>query len=88
MSAGEHPDRARLQARDMSALINPPRQPRDDDVAGLSQAARQPLGERESRGGSVAGADDRDRRLAQRLRAAPEEREWAARNRSPAAAGG
>ena len=45
MSPGEHPDGAGLQARDMGALIDPPRQPRDDDVAGLSQAARQPLGE-------------------------------------------
>ena len=71
MSAGEHPDGAGLQARSMGALIDSPRQPRDDDIAGLSQAARQPLGERESRGGSITGAHDRDRRLAQRLRGAP-----------------
>ena len=71
MSAGEHPDGAGLQARDMGALIDPPRQPRDDDIAGLPQAARQPLGESQPRGGSVAGAYDRDRRLAQRLRGAP-----------------
>ena len=34
----------------MGALIDPPRQPRDNHVAGLSQAARQPLGESQSRG--------------------------------------
>ena len=60
----------------MGALVDPPRQPRDDDVAGLSQTARQPLGERESRSGSVAGAHDRDRRLAQNFRAAPKRENW------------
>ena len=76
MSPGEHADGAGLQARDMGALVDPPRQPRDDDVAGLSQAARQPLGERQSRSGSVAGADDRDRRLAQHRRLAPKSENW------------
>jgi hypothetical protein len=71
MSAGEHPDRAGLQTRNMNALVDPARQPRDDDVASLSQAARQSLGESQSRGRSIAGAHDRDRRLAQRLCAAP-----------------
>jgi hypothetical protein len=71
MSAGEHPDRAGLQTRNMDALVDPARPPRDADVAGLSQAARQPLGESQSRGGSVAGAHDRDRRLAQRPRDTP-----------------
>ena len=45
MSAGEDPDRASLSACDMRALVDPPRQPRDDGVSGLAQAARQPLGE-------------------------------------------
>ena len=71
MSPGEHPHGAGLQARDMSALIDSPRQPRDDNEARLSQAARQPLGESQSCGGSVAGSHDRDRRLAQGLRCAP-----------------
>jgi hypothetical protein len=70
VSPSEHSDGAGLQARDMDALVDPARQPRDDHVAGLSQTARQPLGERESRSGSVAGADDCDRRLAHRFRAA------------------
>ena len=74
VAAGEHADRAGLEARDMGALVDPPRQARDDDVAGLAQAARQPLGEHEPRGGGVAGADDRHRRCPQRLRA-PAERE-------------
>ncbi len=74
MSAGEHPNGAGLQARDMGALIDSAREPRDDDVSGLSQSARQPFGESEPRGGGVAGADDRDRRLVQHLRA-PAQRE-------------
>ena len=76
MSPSEHADGAGLQARDMGALVDPPRQPRDDDVSGLSQTARQPLGERESRSGSVAGADDRDRRLAQHGRLTPKSENW------------
>ena len=71
MPSSEHPDGAGLQARHMGALVDPPRQPRDDDVAGLSQTARQPVGESQSGSGSVAGADDCDRRLAQRRRAPP-----------------
>ena len=63
MPAGEHADRASLQARNMGALVDPPRQARDDDVAGLAQAAGQPFGEHQSRGGGVAGTDDRNRRL-------------------------
>jgi hypothetical protein len=58
----------------MGALVDPPRQARDDDVAGLAQPARQPLGEYEPRGGGVARADDGDRRRPQRLRP-PAERE-------------
>jgi hypothetical protein len=42
MAAGEHANRAGLEARDMGALIDPPRQARDDDVAGLAQTAREP----------------------------------------------
>ena len=74
MAAGEHADRAGLEAGDMGALVDPPREARDDDVAGLPHGARQPFGEREPRGGSVAGADDRHRRCPQRL-SPPAERE-------------
>ena len=85
MSPGEHPDGAGLQARDMSALVDPARKPRDNDVARLSQAARQPLGE---------GRVPPPRRCASRRSPRPPcarpppgraERGSAARNRSPAA---
>ena len=72
MSAGEHSDGAGLQAREMGTLIDASRQPGDDNVTGMSQAARKPVGEGQSCGRRVAGAHDRDGRLAQRLRAAPE----------------
>ena len=74
MAACEHADRASVQAREVGALVDPPRKPRDDDVAGLAQTARQPLREGEPCGGGVAGADDRDSRLPQRL-SAPAKRE-------------
>jgi hypothetical protein len=70
--AGKHPDPTGLQARDVGALIDPPRQPRNDEVSGLSQTARQPFGESEPRRGGVAGAYDRHRRLLQRLGAPAE----------------
>ena len=50
MAAGEHAHSASLQAREMGALIDSPRQPRDNHVTGLPQAARQPLSEGQSRG--------------------------------------
>src|ERR1700722_18262753 len=71
MPPSDHADGAGLQACDMGALVDPPRQPGNDNEARLSHAARQPLGECESRSGSVAGAYDRDRRLAQNVGAAP-----------------
>ena len=76
MSSGQHPDTGGLEARDMGALINPPREPRYDNVACLSQTTRQTLGEREPGSGSVARPDDCDRRLAQGLCAAPESENW------------
>jgi hypothetical protein len=36
MAAGEHANRAGLQAADMGPLVDPPRQALDDDVAGLA----------------------------------------------------
>ena len=79
MSASEHPDRGGLQACEMGALINSPRESRDDNVTGLAQAARQAFGESESSSGSIARTDDRDRGPAQRLRAPSESENSAAR---------
>ena len=67
MAAGEHADRAGLEARDMGALVDAAGETGDDDIAGLSEAARQPLGEGQAGRRGVARADDRHRRLLQRL---------------------
>ena len=68
--AGEHADRAGLEARDMGALVDAAREARHHDVARLADAARQPFGEGQARRRGVARADDRHRRLLQRLLAA------------------
>ena len=70
VSSGEHADRARLETRDVDALVDAARETGYDDVSSLSDAAREPLGEGEARSGRIARTDDRDRRLLQRLLAA------------------
>jgi hypothetical protein len=59
-SAGEHGNRPRLQGGLVRPRINAPREPRDDDMAGPRNAARNLLGEGEPRRGRIARADDRD----------------------------
>ena len=84
VSSGQHADRAGLEARDMRALIDPAREPRRHDVAGPAEAARKPLGESEPGGRGVARADDRDRRLSQRLEPAAAGKDRRGANRSAA----
>ena len=66
MAAGERRDRAGRNAGAVGAGVDPARQPRDDDEAGLAEVAREPLGEFLARRGRIAGADDAEHRPVER----------------------
>jgi hypothetical protein len=51
----------------MGALVDAARQARDDDVAGLAEAARQPISEGQTRRRGVTRTDDGDGGLLRRL---------------------
>ena len=77
-----------VERGDMGALVDAAREAGDDDIAGLAEAARQPIGEGQARRRGVARADDRDRGLLQRLLAAAQREQRRRANRSARSAGG